>query len=295
MSDATLQLGTRGGALALAQAGPIAQKLGAGLVVVDGQGDAATLALRTALLAGEVDLVVHAFKELPIAEAEGVVIAAVPKRGDARDALCARDGLTLDDLPPGARVGTGSARRRAQLLARRPDLEVVEIGDDIETRLARIGTDLDAVVLAAAGVDRFDRLDLVTEFIGIDGWPTTPGQGALAIEVRRGDERSVSKLDHSPSRLAAEAERGILTRLGANSSAPVGAHALLDDGLLFLTARVYSLDGSAHLTSSHALYPEDALHPAADLADRVSAELLSAGATELAPLAGDPSRGADAE
>jgi hydroxymethylbilane synthase len=295
MSDATLQLGTRGGALALAQAGPIAQKLGAELVVFDSTGDVSTQALRDALRRGELDVAVHAYKEVPIQGSDGIVVGAVPKRGDARDALCARDGLTLDDLPQGARVGTGSARRRAQLLGRRPDLDVVQIAEDIETRLARVGVDLDAVVLAAAGVDRFDRLDLVTEFLGIDDWPTTPGQGALAVEVRRGEEKSVSKLDHKPSRLAAEAERGILARLEANSSAPIGAHAILDDGLLFLTARVYALDGSAQLTSSHALYPEDSLHPAADLADRVTAELIAAGAADLAPLVGSLARGADAE
>jgi hydroxymethylbilane synthase len=291
MSDATLQLGTRGSALALAQASPLADKLGAELVVVHSDGIASTEALREALRAGDVDAVVHAYKELPLDEAPGLVIAAVPKRGDARDALCARDGLTLNDLPDGARVGTASPRRQAQLLARRPDLEVVAIDDDIETRLTRIGADLDAVVLAAAGIDRFERLDLVTEFLGIDGWPTSAAQGALAIEVRRGDEERVSKLDHRPTRLAAEAERGILTRLGADGSAPIGTHALLDDGLLFLTARVYALDGSAQLTSSHALYPEDSPHPAADLADRVSAELLAAGAAELAPLSGGPGGG----
>ena len=286
MSDATIQLGTRGSALALAQAGPLADKLGAELVVIDAPGDEPADPLRLALRAREVDAVVHAYNELPLTEADGLVIAAVPKRGDARDALCARDGLTLDDLPSGARVGTASPRRRAQLLARRPDLEVVAIDDPLELRLARIGVDLDAVVLAAAGIDRFERLDLVTEFFGIDGWPTTAAQGALAVEVRRGDEKRVSKLDHRPTRLAAEAERGILTRLGADGSAPIGTHALLDDGLLFLTARVYALDGSAQLTSSHALYPEDALHPAADLAERVSAELLAAGAADLAPLSG---------
>ncbi|HEX7834058.1 MAG TPA: hydroxymethylbilane synthase, partial [Pseudolysinimonas sp.] len=199
MSDATIQLGTRGSALALAQAGPLADKLGAELVVIDAPGDEPADPLRLALRAREVDAVVHAYKELPLAEADGLVIAAVPKRGDARDALCARDGLTLDDLPSGARVGTASPRRRAQLLARRPDLEVVAIDDPLELRLARIGVDLDAVVLAAAGIDRFERLDLVTEFFGIDGWPTTAAQGALAVEVRRGDEKRVSKLDHRPT------------------------------------------------------------------------------------------------
>ena len=294
-----LKLGTRGSALALAQATPIATKLGAELVIIQSEGDTSTApladlggtgvfatALRTALLAGEVDVVVHSYKDLPTAPAAGLVIGAVPKRGDARDALCARDGLTLETLPEGASVGTGSPRRRAQLLGRRPDLDVVELRGNVDTRLKRVGTDLDAVVLAAAGLDRLDRLDAVTEFLGIDGWPTAPAQGALAIEVRAGDEKTVSKLDHRPSRLAAEAERGILARLEAGCAAPIGAHALLDDGLLFLSARVYSLEGSRQLTSSHALYPEDVLHPVDDLAERVSAELLAAGAADLAPLGG---------
>ena len=295
----TLKLGTRGSALALAQATPVATKLGAELVVIRTEGDdsAAPLAdlggtgvfataLRTALLAGEVDVVVHSYKDLPTTATPGLVVAAVPKRADARDALCAADGLTLDTLAPGARVGTGSPRRRAQLLARRPDLEVVDIRGNVDSRLARIGADLDAVVLASAGLDRLGRLDAATEFLGIDGWPTAPAQGALAIEVRVGDEKTVAKLDHRPSRLAAEAERGVLARLEAGCSAPIGAHALLDDGLLFLSARVYALDGTKQLTAAHALYPEDVLHPADDLAERVSAELLAAGAADLVPLGG---------
>jgi hydroxymethylbilane synthase len=305
-----VKLGTRGSALALAQATPIAEKLGAELVVIASEGDLSTApladlggtgvfatALRTALLAGEVDVVVHSYKDLPTAPTPGLVIAAVAKRGDARDALCATDGLTLETLPDGARVGTGSPRRRAQLLSRRPDLEVVEIRGNVDSRLKRVstssttGVDLDAVVLAAAGLDRLGRLDTVTEFLGIDGWPTAPAQGALAIEVResgldKADRQKVAKLDHRPSRLAAEAERGILARLEAGCAAPVGAHALLDDGLLFLSARVYALDGSAYLSSAHALYPEDSLHPADELAERVANELLAAGAADLAPLGG---------
>jgi hydroxymethylbilane synthase len=281
-----LRLGTRGSALALVQAGSVAAKLGAEIVVVQSGADRDFVSdLRAALRAGEVDAAVHSYKHLPVAETDDLVIAAVPKRGDARDALCSRDGLTLDALPPGARVGTGSPRRRAQLLARRPDLDVRDIRGDVASRLARLGAgdegDLDAVVLAAAGLDRLGHLDAVTEFFGIDGWPTAPAQGSLAVEVRRGDEKSVSKLDHRPSRLAAEAERGILSRLSAQPSAPIGTHALLDDGLLFLSARVYALDGSSQLTSSHALYPDDVLHPAEDLADRVAAELLEAGAAAL--------------
>lgn len=280
----------------------MAEKLGADIVVIESEGDRTTesltdlggtgifaTALRTALLAGDVDVVVHSYKDLPTTAWEGLVVASVPKRGDARDVLCAADGLTLDTLAPGARVGTGSPRRRAQLLARRPDLEVLDIRGNVDTRLGRVGVDLDAVVLAAAGLDRLGRLDAVTEFLGIDGWPTAPAQGALAIEVRVGDEKSVAKLEHRPSRLAAEAERGVLARLEAGCSAPIGAHALLDDGLLFLSARVYSLDGTAQLTSAHALYPEDVMHPAAELADRVAGELLAAGAADLVPLGGDGS------
>jgi hydroxymethylbilane synthase len=302
----TLKIGTRGSALALAQAQTVASALGAELVVIQSEGDrsAAPLAslggagvfaaaLREALLAGEVDAVVHSYKDLPTAQTPGLSIAAVPKRADARDALCARDGLTLDELPAGARVGTGSPRRRAQLLARRSDIEVVELRGNVDTRLGRVGSDdaihdpgrrLDAVVLAAAGLDRLTRLDAVTEFFSIDAWPTAPAQGALAVETRTGDEKSVAKVDHKTSRLTAEAERAVLAMLEAGCSAPIGAHAILDDGLLFLSARVYREDGSEQLTSSHALYPEDSSDPIGELAKRVTDELLSNGAAELAPL-----------
>lgn len=299
-----MKLGTRGSALALAQATPVAAKLGAELVIIQTEGDVSTApladlggtgvfatALRTALAAGEVDLLVHSYKDLPTVQPDGLVIAAVPKRADARDALCAADGLTLDTLAPGAKVGTGSPRRRAQLLARRPDLEVVEIRGNVDTRLGRVGSDLDAVVLAAAGLERVGRVDAISEFLGIDPWPTAPAQGALAIEVRadgldRAGQQKIAKLDHRPSRLAVEAERGILALLEAGCAAPIGAHALLDDGLLFLSARVYALDGQRHLTSAHALYPEDVADPARELAQRVADELLATGAADLAPLGG---------
>lgn len=292
-----MRVGTRGSALALAQARPVAEKLGAELVVIESEGDRSdaslaqlggtgvfATALRAALAAGEVDVLVHSYKDLPTQPEDGLVVAAVPKRADARDALCAADGLTIATLAPGARVGTGSPRRRAQLLARRSDLEVVDIRGNVDTRLRRVGDDLDAVVLAAAGLERIGRVDAVSEFLGIDPWPTAPAQGALAIEVRRGDEQRVAKLDHTPSRLAATAERGVLARLEAGCSAPIGAHALLDDGLLFLSAKVYALDGSQQLTSAHALYPEDNTDPAGELAQRVADELLAAGAADLAPL-----------
>jgi hydroxymethylbilane synthase len=297
-----MRIGTRGSALALAQAQTVASALGAELVVIASEGDRSTAplaslggagvfaaALREALLAGEVDAVVHSYKDLPTAPFDGLAVAAVPKRADARDALCARDGLTLAALPDGARVGTGSPRRRAQLLARRPGLDVVELRGHVDTRLARVGADdadrhLDAVVLAAAGLDRLGRLDAATELFGVDGWPTAPAQGALAVETRIGDEKSVAKVEHTLSRLTAEAERAVLAALEAGCSAPIGASAILDDGLLFLSARVYALDGSEQLTSSHALYPEDSRDPIGELAHRVADELLASGAAELAPL-----------
>jgi len=301
----SLRIGTRGSALALAQAQTVADRLGAELVTIASEGDRSTAslaslggsgvfatALREALRAGEVDAVVHSFKDLPTAPAEGLAIAAVPRRADARDALCARDGLTLDTLPQGARVGTGSPRRRAQLAARRPDLELVDIRGNVDTRLGRVGSDeperaLDAVVLALAGLDRLGRLDAATELLPLAEWPTAPAQGALAIETRLGDEQRVAELDHRPTRLAAEAERGVLARLEAGCAAPIGASSFLEDGLLYLSARVYAPDGGAQLTASHALYVDDSPRPAAELAERVAEELLAEGAAELAPLQAD--------
>jgi hydroxymethylbilane synthase len=307
-SGAALRLGTRGSALALAQTTTVAralEKAGAAveLVTITTEGDTSKAslaslggtgvfasALRDALVDGRVDAIVHSLKDLPTVAFPGLSIAAIPKREDPRDALCARDGLTLDTLPEGAVVGTGSPRRRAQLLARRPDLDVVDIRGNVDTRLGRIGYSagsgdgLDAVVLAAAGLSRLGRLDAVTEYLGIDGWPTAPGQGAVAIEVRAGEERLVSALDHRSTRVIVEAEREVLALLEAGCAAPIGVNAFVDDGLLFLSARVYSLDGSTRLTSSHALYLSDVKHPGSDLAVRVSRELLDAGAATIAPL-----------
>ena len=297
-----MRIGTRGSALAMAQTTTVARALEKSgveveLVTITTEGDTSKAslaslggsgvfasALRDALLDSRVDAIVHSLKDLPTAAFTGLSIAAIPKREDARDALCARDGLTIDTLPEGAKVGTGSPRRRAQLLKRRPDLEVVDIRGNVDTRLGKIGVDLDAVLLAAAGLSRLGRLDAVTEYLGIDGWPTAPGQGAVAIEVRAGEEKLVSALDHKNTRILVEAERKVLALLEAGCAAPVGANAFIDDGLLFLSARVYSLDGSQTLTSSHALYVADSTQPGDDAAERVAKELLDAGAADIAPL-----------
>ncbi len=312
-SGGTIRVGTRASALAMAQTRQIADRIAKAakaeieLVPVTTEGDTSraslasiggmgvfAAALREALLRGECDVVVHSLKDLPTAEHDGLRLGAVPKRADARDALCARDGLTLGTLPEGARVGTGSPRRIAQLRAARPDITAVDIRGNVDTRLGKVESgELDAVILAAAGLGRLGRSDAVTELLSLDEWPTAPGQGALAIEVRRerGDrdlERALEAIDHGTTRATVFGERLVLAGLEAGCSAPVGATAFLDDELLFLTASVYSADGTRRLTSSHAATPDsrsaaDLADAARDVADRVVAELLGNGAAELAP------------
>lgn len=312
-SNGVIRVGTRASALAMAQTGQVADRIAKAakaeieLVPVTTEGDTSraslaslggtgvfAAALREALLRGEVDVVVHSLKDLPTADHDGLRIGAIPKRADARDALCARDGLTLAELPEGARVGTGSPRRIAQLAEVRPDVIAVDIRGNVDTRLGKVAAgELDAVLLAAAGLGRLGRTDAITELLSLDVWPTAPGQGALAIEVRRerGDralERALESIDHATTRATVLAERLVLAGLEAGCSAPVGASAFIEDELLFLSASVYSADGTRRLTSSHASTPDsrsaaDLADAARDAADRVVAELLGNGAADLAP------------
>lgn len=312
-SNGVIRVGTRASALAMAQTRQIADRIAKAakaeieLVPVTTEGDTSraslaslggtgvfAAALREALLRGEVDVVVHSLKDLPTADHEGLRIGAIPKRADPRDALCARDGLALAELPEGARVGTGSPRRIAQLAAARPDVTAVDIRGNVDTRLGKVSHgELDAVLLAAAGLGRLGRTEAITELLSLDAWPTAPGQGALAIEVRRerGDralERALESIDHSTTRATVLAERLVLAGLEAGCSAPVGASAFIEDELLFLSASVYSADGTRRLTSAHASTPDsrsaaDLADAARDVADRVVAELLGNGAADLAP------------
>ncbi|BDZ64789.1 hydroxymethylbilane synthase [Agromyces mangrovi Wang et al. 2018] len=308
-----IRVGTRGSALALAQTRQVAERLAkaagaeieyvtvttegdvsrASLASLGGTGVFAT-ALRESLLAGECDVVVHSLKDLPTAEHDGLRLGAVPKRADARDALCAADGRTLETLPEGARIGTGSPRRIAQLGAARPDLVAVDIRGNIDTRLGKVADgELDAVLLAAAGLGRLGRSDAATDLLSIDDWPTAPGQGALALEVRaerasRELERGLRSVDHGTTRATVLAERLVLAGLEAGCSAPIAAHSFVDDDLIFLTATVYSGDGTQRVTSSHAATPESrqASHladAAREVAARAVEELLGNGAAELAP------------
>lgn len=309
---AALRIGTRASALALAQTGVMAAAIAKAsgteveVVPIATEGDRSTeslaslggtgifaSALREALIAETCDLVVHSLKDLPTAQYPGLRIGAIPKRADARDILNARDGLKLDSLEPGARVGTGSPRRAAQLRGYRPDVEIVDIRGNVDTRLRKVvDGELDAVVLAAAGLSRLGRLDAVSEYFELGRWATAPGQGALAVEVRESYSSSfatmLKTIDHGPTRMSVVAERAVLARLEAGCAAPIGATAVLDGEMLFLTATVYAPDGSGSLTSSHALVVEGTAAERAMLSDelgnRVGDELLRLGAAELAPL-----------
>lgn len=307
-----LRLGTRASLLATTQSGHVADALRAAtgreveLVPITTAGDVLTgplaqlggtgvfvAALREALLRGDCDLVVHSMKDLPTADVPGLRIAAVPPRVSARDALCARDGLTLDELPRGARVGSGSPRRVAQLRRRRPDLEVVGIRGNVDTRLRKVDDgEFDAIVLAEAGLTRIARTERITELFADADWPTSAGQGALAVEVRAGDAvgDDVALISEVASAEVALLERAVLRRLEAGCAAPVGivaSHGPAGDRVA-LVAEVYALDG-ARAVRVERTFPRAAIADEdgrVHAADAVVTALLAAGAGDLADLAG---------
>jgi hydroxymethylbilane synthase len=296
-----LRLGTRRSPLALAQARLVAAELeaaGAGpveLVPMTTAGDATqaplsqiggsgvfVTALRSALLAGEIDAAVHSLKDLPVDPAAGLVLAAVPVREDPSDVLIARDSWKLDQLPLGAVVGTGSPRRAVQLRLLRPDIRTVDVRGNVDTRVRRVVEGyLDAVVLARAGLARLGRLDAVTDVFGPDRMLPAAGQGALALECRAGDAAASARLgsiDHPASRLLVTAERALLGRLEAGCTAPVGALGRHDgdpaSGALVLDAVVGMPDGTTARSSRRGRADD-----AAGLGRELAEELLQAGAT----------------
>ena len=248
MSAEPLRLGSRRSPMAMAQSGEVARLLTARtgrqveLVGVTTLGDVSreqltqiggtgvfVSALRESLLRGEVDFAVHSLKDLPTGMAPGIALAAIPGRDDPRDALIGRDGAKLADLPAGARVGTGSPRRAAQLALLRADVSCVPIRGNANTRLARVRDgELDAVVLAYAGLARIGHTDLVSEIFEPDDMVPAPGQGALAVECRADDSELralLATIDQPLPRAAVTAERSLLAALEAGCSAPVGAYA----------------------------------------------------------------------
>jgi hydroxymethylbilane synthase len=300
-----LRIGTRASLLARTQSETVAAALREALdrevvlveVTTEGDVSAAPLAsmggagvfvsaLREALLRGDVDIAVHSLKDLPTDPCEGVALAAVPLREDPRDVVVARDGLTLGGLPAGSRVGTGSPRRAAQLGALGLGLEIVDIRGNVDTRIKKVTSgELDAVVLARAGLARIGRLDEVTEVLDPLQMLPAPGQGALAVECRSDEEFLVDQvrlaLDDDRTRAAVTAERTVLNALEAGCSAPVGALAEVaegDDGdELWVRAVALSYDGVVAVRRSATGTPDDAV----GVGQRLAAEMLEEGADTL--------------
>ena len=299
-----LRIATRGSALARAQSGALAAALqsalgvGVELVRVVSEGDRSSRPLaeiggqgvfvtgvREAVVSGDADLAVHSLKDLPTVDDERVSLAAIPVRGDARDVLVARDGLTLGELPAGSRVGTGSPRRAAQLRALGLGLVVVPIRGNVDTRLATVSAgDLDAVVLARAGLARLGRESEGTETLDPLQMLPAPGQGALAVEVRTGSPLAddvAAALDDRPTRAAVTAERALLRALDVGCTAPVGALGDVaegDDGdELWLRGLVAAADGSRVVRLSAVGSVDDA----DEVGQRLAKELLAEGAAAL--------------
>jgi len=293
---AMLRLGTRKSPMAMAQSGLVAEAITVRtghrveLVGVTTHGDVSQAhlaqmggtgvfagALRERLLDGEVDLAVHSLKDLPTAQPEGIVLAAVPRRDDPRDALVTREGAKLADLPAGAVIGTGSPRRAAQLMLARKDIHCVPIRGNADTRLGKVGTgELDAVVLAAAGLARIGRLEAASQVFEPDDMLPAPGQGALAVECRSADTvlaGLLASVDDPASRCAITAERAVLAALQAGCSAPVGAYAA-GTGLLQVRAVVAAVDGGSAVRASASGPAAEAGRLGRDVAD----DLLRRGA-----------------
>ncbi|MEH3033386.1 MAG: hydroxymethylbilane synthase [Aeromicrobium erythreum] len=300
-----VRIGTRASALATTQSGQVATRLTeltgvpVELVTVSTEGDRdrTTLlselggtgvfvaALREALVRGEVDVAVHSLKDIPTTPDPRLALAAIPPREDPRDVLVARDGLTLGELGAGDRVGTGSPRRAAQINALGLGVEVVPVRGNVDTRMAKVsGGELDAVVLARAGLLRLGREGDATEVLDPIQVLPAPGQGALAVECRADDAATLALLaglDDAPTRAAVTAERSLLATLEAGCSAPVGALAEIawgDDGdELWLRAVVSDVTGNPSIRLSATGLP----HEAAAVGERLAAEMLAEGAADL--------------
>ncbi|MGW6355850.1 hydroxymethylbilane synthase [Streptomyces sp. NPDC055092] len=312
-TDRALRLGTRRSKLAMAQSGLVAEAVRqvtgrpVELVEITTYGDTSreqlaqiggtgvfVVALREALLRGDVDFAVHSLKDLPTTPHPGLTLAAVPLREDPRDVLVARDGLTFAQLPDGARIGTGSPRRMSQLNAYARShgmrIETVPIRGNIDTRIGYVHNgELDAVVLAAAGLNRIGRSEEVTDFLAVDTVLPAPGQGALAIECAASDAdlaAVLGELDDSFTRIAVTAERSLLAALEAGCSAPVGALAdLLADGQIANEMRLRGVvgnpDGSALVQLSTTGPVPETEDQALALGRELATEMLAKGAAGL--------------
>lgn len=305
MDDArrTLRLGTRGSALARWQTDYVAGLLADAwpaltctVVVFHTQGDRVldtplpllggkgvfTAELEAALHSGEIDLAVHSLKDLPTEMPAGLALGAVPARAEAADVLISRAGHTLETLPRGATVGTSSRRRAAQLLHYRPDLRILDVRGNVDTRIRKaLAADgpYDALLLAHAGLARLERSEVITQVLPLNVMLPAPGQGALGIQCRA--EAStlalLAPLNHMATRQAVDAERAFLAGLGGGCAVPIAAYATVEDGRLAVRGRVTALDGGQQIDVAAAGSPNDAVVLGARLAERA----LAHGAAEL--------------
>lgn len=295
-----IRIGTRGSALALAQTEWVKRRLEehdrevrVEVVKIKTSGDrfltTPTLALgkgifvkeiEDALLEKRIDLAVHSMKDLPTVATDGLTIAAVPEREDARDALVTRNGASLRDLAAGAKIGTGSLRRRAQVLNRRPDIAVAPIRGNVDTRLRKMDNgEVDGLVMAAAGLKRLGLAERIAEYLPSDVCLPAPAQGALALQARDGDHaiNVVAFLRDAATMLAVAAERALLEALGGGCQLPVGALAHVSGDALNLAAVVADPDGRKILREEHSGPTEAAERIGIELAER----LLSRGARTM--------------
>lgn len=291
-STPVLTLGTRGSMLALAQAEEVRRRLCAlhgletaeiAIAVISTSGDRLTdrplseaggkglfsKEIESAISAGEVDIGVHSSKDMATELPEGLVLAAFLEREDIRDAFISLRHASLDDLPAGARLGTSSIRRAAQMLRHRPDLEVVGFRGNVQTRLRKLADGVaDATLLAVAGLNRLGEQGRIVQLLDPRSFPPAPAQGAIGLEIRAGDSRIadfVAPLNHLPTATAIAAERALLASLDGSCRTPVGAFTELNDTGLTLTAEILSPDGREHYRATAAGSPADAVGIGSDL------------------------------
>lgn len=309
-----LRIGTRRSKLALAQSGMMQRAVAAALGVPEDEIETAvplveivttgdriqdrrlleiggkalfTKEIEEALLDGRIDIAVHSMKDVPAEQPEGLCIAAIPEREDARDAFISRDHASFDALPFRARLGTASLRRQAQALALRPDLKVEMLRGNIDTRLRRaVEGEFDAILLAVSGMTRLGVTEAIREKLSLEDFLPAPGQGALALQTRAADRDApwVAALNHAETARAVAAERGAMLALEGSCRTAVGAHATLRDGVLHLTTEMLSPDGSARWRRTGELSGDGGQADAYDLGRRLGAEVhAAAGDQEVDP------------
>jgi len=298
----TLRIGTRGSPLALWQAHHVSRLLAEAapdvrlqLIEIETVGDQVrdvplgqlggdgvfTKAIQHALVDNCVDIAVHSLKDLPTFHVPNLLLAAVPQRGPVGDAFISKKYRFFDELPLGATVATGSLRRRAQVLFRRPDLHLVNIRGNVETRLRKLDeSDLDAIILAQAGLERLGLEKLITEILDLSWMLPAVGQGALGLECRADDARAralLQKINHGPTRAAVLAERALLRGLGGGCQVPIGALTFFRDGLLILSGVVLTPDGQQRVVGEMAR----SLAEPEELGHLLAADLLAKGAGKI--------------